>query len=197
MNLLKGKNKIILLSASIITVYFTFTSLCLSQSTNSRNYQVQILTLLKNNETKLNTLTERFNYLQDNYVTLNQNIRNLNSKLESEQQKNRQLKNEITILKQQINKDRKYMQTSLNSAVDKIAKETSKAINSRAYNSQSTYRKKQNVNTNNFYQYKVQPGATLSAIAKAYKVSVNSIRKANKLDNDMIRVGQTLYIPKK
>ncbi|HJO96146.1 MAG TPA: LysM peptidoglycan-binding domain-containing protein [Victivallales bacterium] len=191
------KNKITLIIISIIITYFTFTSISFSQNTNSRNYQVQIITLLKNNETKLNTLTERFKYLQDNYVTLNQDIKNLDRDLRSEQQKNRQLKNEIAILKQQINKDRKYMQNSLNRAVDKIANETSKAINSRAYSAQKIYNNKQSLNTNNFYKYKVQPGATLSAISKAYKVSVNSIRKANKLDSDIIKVGQTLYIPKK
>jgi LysM repeat protein len=48
-----------------------------------------------------------------------------------------------------------------------------------------------------FYEYKVQPGATLIAIAKAYKVTVSEIKQANNLKSDRIRVGQTLYIPKK
>jgi hypothetical protein len=197
MSLFRSRKKIILIISSIFSIYFVFSSIGLSQNINSRNYQVQIMTLLKNNESKLNILTERFKYLQDNYVTINQNIKNINRDLRSEQQTNRQLKNEIAVLKQQINNDRKYMQNSLNSAVDKIAKETSKTINSRTYSSRNTQSRKQNSNSNNFYKYKVQSGATLSAIAKAYKVSVNSIRKANNLDNDIIRVGQTLYIPKK
>lgn len=49
-----------------------------------------------------------------------------------------------------------------------------------------------------FYEYTVQKGATLGVIAKAYKVSIEDIRKANKLSKaDMLRVGQKLLIPKK
>ena len=45
------------------------------------------------------------------------------------------------------------------------------------------------------YEHKVQSGQTLSAIAQAYGVSVEKIKKANGLTNDVIRVGQTLFIP--
>ena len=45
------------------------------------------------------------------------------------------------------------------------------------------------------YEHKVQPGQTLSAIAQAYGVSVEKIKKANGLKNDVIRVGQTLFVP--
>ena len=95
MSLFRSRKKIILIISSIFSIYFVFSSIGLSQNINSRNYQVQIMTLLKNNESKLNILTERFKYLQDNYVTINQNIKNINRDLRSEQQTNRQLKNEI------------------------------------------------------------------------------------------------------
>ena len=45
------------------------------------------------------------------------------------------------------------------------------------------------------YEHKVQAGQTLSAIAQAYGVSVEKIKKANNLKNDVIRVGQVLFIP--
>ena len=45
------------------------------------------------------------------------------------------------------------------------------------------------------YEHKVQSGQTLSAIAVAYGVSVEKIKKANNLKSDSIRVGQTLFIP--
>ncbi len=45
------------------------------------------------------------------------------------------------------------------------------------------------------YEHKVQAGQTLSAIAQAYGVSVEKIKKANGLKNDVIRVGQVLFIP--
>lgn len=43
--------------------------------------------------------------------------------------------------------------------------------------------------------YTVQAGDTLSAIGVAFRVTVQSIKKANSLDNDIIRVGQVLKIP--
>ena len=45
------------------------------------------------------------------------------------------------------------------------------------------------------YEHKVQAGQTLSAIAQAYGVSVEKIKKANSLKSDVIRVGQVLFIP--
>lgn len=45
------------------------------------------------------------------------------------------------------------------------------------------------------YEHKVGAGQTLSAIAKAYGVSVQKIKDANGLKGDVIRVGQVLFIP--
>lgn len=46
------------------------------------------------------------------------------------------------------------------------------------------------------YEHVVESGQTLSAIAVAYKVSVSSIKKANSMKSDTLRVGQKLFIPK-
>lgn len=46
------------------------------------------------------------------------------------------------------------------------------------------------------YEHVVESGQSLSAIAAAYKVSTSSIRKANNLKSDTIRIGQKLFIPK-
>jgi predicted RNase H-like nuclease (RuvC/YqgF family) len=46
------------------------------------------------------------------------------------------------------------------------------------------------------YEHVVESGQTLSTIAAAYKVSVSSIKKANNLKSDIVRVGQKLFIPK-
>ncbi len=46
------------------------------------------------------------------------------------------------------------------------------------------------------YEHVVEKGQTLSAIAKAYKTSVDAIRKANNLKNDTVYIGQKLFIPK-
>lgn len=45
------------------------------------------------------------------------------------------------------------------------------------------------------WEHKVEPGQTLSDIAKAYKTTVSAITRANNLKDDRIRVGQVLFIP--
>ena len=45
-------------------------------------------------------------------------------------------------------------------------------------------------------EHVVESGQTLSAIAAAYKVSASSIKKANSMKSDTLRVGQKLFIPK-
>ncbi len=44
-------------------------------------------------------------------------------------------------------------------------------------------------------EHVVKPGHTLSAIASAYGTTVKSIKQANNLKSDTIRVGQKLFIP--
>ena len=171
-------------------------------STNAaQNNQVKILTLLQNNEKQLQTLLARVEYLQDNYAVLVNHINDLKTEVAREKQKNSNLQNEINSIKTQMNADRKQVQKSLDNVVDKVAQETTKAINSavKTTNTQqikSTNSQNEPSASGEFHEYKVQPGATLSAIAKAYDVSVSSIRSANNLRGDMIRAGQILYIPK-
>ncbi len=45
------------------------------------------------------------------------------------------------------------------------------------------------------YEHIIERGDTLSDIAKQYRVSLNDLRKANRLKSDRIRVGQVLRIP--
>lgn len=45
------------------------------------------------------------------------------------------------------------------------------------------------------YEHVVKAGETLSKIAKEYKVSVATIRQANGLKSDVVRLGQKLFIP--
>ncbi|WP_136064559.1 N-acetylmuramoyl-L-alanine amidase [Modicisalibacter radicis] len=45
-------------------------------------------------------------------------------------------------------------------------------------------------------EYRIQPGDTLSEIASRHQVSLSTLREANELDSDSIRVGQVLRIPR-
>lgn len=185
------------LTKALITLLITSSlHLTLSAYDNTdRNTQVQIITALKNNEASLNTLNERVKYIQDSYSGLYQEINSLKQSLALEKQNNAQLEKDLAALKQQINADKAQMQKSLDTAVDKIAQETSKAVNA-AVKTSKPVAPAQDFSSGKFYKYTVQEGATLNTIAKAYKVSVDSIKKANNLKGNTISTGQILLIPK-
>jgi LysM repeat protein len=46
------------------------------------------------------------------------------------------------------------------------------------------------------YEHVVEKGQNLSAIAKAYGVTVEKIKQANNLKSDILHIGQKLFIPK-
>ena len=184
-----------------ILIFLLLIILSIPSFATTRNYQVQIMTLLKDNQKQLTILSARVKDMMDDYATLSQQVTQLKQSLATEQQKNIQLKSEISSLKEQFSTQTKQIQKNMNQMVDQVANETSKAINS-AIKNNSNYVKQETTNkgpigTGDFIKYKVQPGATLSAIAQAYGVSVNSIRKANGLNSDFIKIDQILYIPKK
>ena len=45
-------------------------------------------------------------------------------------------------------------------------------------------------------KHKISRGESLSVVAQRYKVSVKSIKLANNLKSDVVRIGQTLTIPR-
>jgi LysM repeat protein len=175
------------------------------QLLNAGQYSAQSMyAVVKGHDEQLRTISARVNLLQDNYVTLVRSINTLQKDLQTEKQKNIRLQNTVETLKQQMYKDRQQMSQNLNNVINKVSEQTSKAINSvakqqaaaQASSSRTSSRSGDGpIGNGNFAEYVVQPGATLSAISKAYKVSVKSIKKANGLHNDIIRVGQKLYIP--
>ncbi len=185
-----------------ILLYIALINYSIPSFSTTRNYQVQVMTLLKDNEKQLTILSARVKNLMDNYATVSQEIIKLKQALSEEQQKNVQLRSEISSLRQQFSSQTKQIQKNMDKMVNQVATETSKAISS-AIKNNSNYKRKSKtthegpIGTGEFLKYKVQAGATLSAIAKAYGVSVNSIRKANGLKNDFIKIDQILYIPKK
>lgn len=104
------------------------------------------------------------------------------------------LSSEVDSLKQQLAVERQARQADLDRLLQQVAKETAAAIRSSAPAGGGSGP----ATAGEFYEYVVEPGATLSAIAKAYGgVSVDAIRKANRMKDDNLRVGQKLYIPKK
>jgi len=79
--------------------------------------------------------------------------------------------------------------------VDSLSKKISAVLASQPSRSSSTSTQKRST-SNEGYEHEVQPGETLSAIAKAYGVSSSDIIQANGLKSaDVLRVGQKLFVP--
>ena len=82
--------------------------------------------------------------------------------------------------------------------IETVAEQTAKTVNSIAEQSRpKAVKTPAPAASGAYYKHKVEPGETLSAIARAYKVSVKDIKQTSGIKGDMIRVGQILHVPKK
>ncbi len=104
------------------------------------------------------------------------------------------LQREIASLKGEISAIRADRETMKKEIVNQISSEVAKLLAAQQKAAAATAASAAAASQSG-YEHKVQPGQTLSAIAQAYGVSVEKIKKANGLKNDVIRVGQTLFIP--
>jgi len=118
-------------------------------------------------------------------------VNDLNQKIAALEQKNANLEKNIAVLQQQIANESKERQITINKMIEQISKEVSRASAASASSSGGP------VGAGEFLVHKVESGHTLGAIAKAYNVSVQDIMTANRMKDTNLRVGQTLYIPKK
>ena len=104
------------------------------------------------------------------------------------------LQREISSLKSESAAIRADRETMKKEIVNEISTEVAKLLAAQQTAAAATAARAENASQSG-YEHKVQSGQTLSAIAQAYGVSVEKIKKANGLKNDVIRVGQTLFIP--
>jgi LysM repeat protein len=118
-------------------------------------------------------------------------VNDLNQKIAALEQKNANLERNIVSLQQQIAAEKQERQTTINKMIEQISKEVSRASVSAPSSGGGP------VGAGEFLEHKVESGHTLGAIAKAYNVSVQDIMTANRMKDTNLRVGQTLYIPKK
>lgn len=80
--------------------------------------------------------------------------------------------------------------------VKDVSSKVTKLINQRDADAKKAIEEAKKAAQKSGYEHIVQSGETISAIAQAYKVSAQSILKANKIkDPTKIRVGQKLFVP--
>ena len=183
---------------------FILISLVISTGCNttrrSSASQKSLNNAIRNHDSRISELNFQIKQLSESN---NQAIRKLNEVIRQNTAQKQQiaaLEKTVATLGKAIEAEKDNRHAETERLLKEVAKQTTAAINART----AVVQRQKNMSKSggpatkgNFYEYKVQPGATLGAIAKAYKVSVADIKKANKLKNDIIRVGQKLYIPKK
>ena len=174
-----------------------------SQQNKKSRSVIYLEKAISNHDKKISELTFQLKQVNENNNILTGEINKLIKKSSSQQQQITLLETKSLLLGKALDAERKNRHSETEQLLKEIAQQTTAAINSSSaallqkQRAQTPKNRKGPATKGSFYEYKVQPGATLGAIAKAYKVSVNDIKKANRLKNDIIRVGQTLYIPKK
>jgi LysM repeat protein len=147
-------------------------------------------------EDQLQKISARLVEIQERQNETAAKVNQLQNYISTMSRQNASLQNQVNALKNDLNAESKSRQESINKMADQLAGELGKAVNTMRRTRRSSSGGGPS-GSGKFYEYTVQSGATLSAIAKAYKVSVEDIKQANGLKNNMIRVGQKLYIPKK
>lgn len=126
-------------------------------------------------------------------------ISSLKSQVNYVNEQNQLQNKNITALNQALKSERAQRQAAMDKVVETVADQTAKTVNSMARRTQAPAAAVSSggLQAGAYYKHKVESGQTLSAIARAYKVSVKDIKQANNLKSDIIRVGQVLHIPKK
>ena len=131
----------------------------------------------------------RLKQVQDENAELETRMIELERKIASLQETNKQLLNEISAVKRQSAADadaREAQMKAILSKIDKLAATPAPVTVPAPVATAPEYD-----------IYEVQKGATLSVIATAYGVTVQDIKKANNLKSDMLQIGQKLKIPRK
>ncbi len=143
-------------------------------------------------EELIGTMNQRVKQLQDDNARLEAKVTELRNRQAELARSNQKLKEEMDSIRQLVRQDaesRKNELQKLHGQLKKLSELPAAppaAPRSGKSNAPAVYE-----------EYVVEAGATLSAIAKAYEVSVGEIKRANKLKNDFLRVGQRLKIPVK
>ena len=145
-------------------------------------------------------LSRQVQAVQDENARMEMQIAELERKLQSVERENKELVEMVSQLKRQAAAESAARDEQIRKLSDQIVKLASlpppapAAPTSRKGSSSSS---SESGGFTEYEEYEVVQGATLSAIAAAYKVSVSDIKKANNLKSDILRVGQKLKIPVK
>ena len=147
-------------------------------------------------EDLVGNLTRQVRSMQDENAMAVSSLRDLQKRIREMEADQKALRLELQNLRRQISADAESRRTQFNALADKIIKntpgrnQTPPAAPSRKKEQSAASEEEQE-----FFEHTVEAGTTLSALARAYKVSVKDIEKANKIRKGRIYTGQKLLIP--
>lgn len=145
------------------------------------------------------SLSRQVRSVQDENARLEMQLSELERRFGTVERENRELAETIQQLKRQAAAESAARDEQIRKLSEQIVKLASLPPPAPPTSASGTGKNTQSVGKTftEYEEYEVVQGATLSAIASAYKVSVADIKKANNLKSDVLRVGQKLRIPVK
>lgn len=187
------KYSFVLISASALILLTG----CETLNSGSQNQYVANpdIIALKN---EMTLLKRQVRSIQNSHAAVTKNLASLQSQINYVNQQNQQQAKALNSLSQEIQQEKVQRRQAMDKVVETVADQTAKTVNTIA--AQRTPQPSPASGPaagGAYYKHKVAAGETLSAIARAYKVSVKEIKDANNIKSDIIRIGQILHIPKK
>jgi LysM repeat protein len=142
-------------------------------------------------ENLVGRLASQVQSMQDENAMLTASNAELKQRVARLEQDVRSLSNDVAALRKQIAADAEVRKNQLNNLASKITESTRQEKKAPVMPKLVP----QQTDNTEYVEHVVEKGTTLNALAKAYHVSVNDIKKANKLKNNNIYQGQKLLIP--
>ena len=175
----------------LISGSFTF-GLCAQQRSSSGARYAEELTA---------ALSQQVRSVQDENARMELQIVELERKLLAVENENKELVETVRQLKRQAAAESAARDEQIRKLSDQIVKLASlpppTAVPAASSSRKGASSAESGSSFTEYEEYEVVQGATLSAIAAAYKVSVSDIKKANNLKSDVLHIGQKLRIPVK
>ncbi|MBO4647307.1 MAG: LysM peptidoglycan-binding domain-containing protein [Lentisphaeria bacterium] len=141
-------------------------------------------------ESLVSRLAQQVRSMQDENALLSASNADLKQRVTRLESDTRALAEEVAALRKQIAADAEVRKNQLNHLADRLSKPQEPTPPPPAPRPPQP-----SVPETEFVEHRVERGTTLTALAKAYGVSVHDIMKANKMKSPNLYAGQKLLIP--
>lgn len=144
-------------------------------------------------EELVGSLAGQVRQLQDDNARLSGNVRELKAQVETLSRAHEAMSAELSEMRKKLAADSVKREKQLSMIAERLKTPQTSQAAEKAPSAPA----KDKPSYTEYEEYIVQRGATLTAISKAYGVSVDAIKKANNKTSDVLRIGEKLKIPRK